>query len=461
MDIKHFFVKGIAHSSYLLASDDLAAVIDPKRDVDDYINTANELGVKITAILVTHNHADFAAGHLELSLKTGAAIYAPKRSRSKFKHIKAAEGLCLNLGSLKIKVLDTPGHTPEHVSYVVSDLSRAKDPIAVFTGDTLFVGDVGRPDLFPGRASELAKALYNSLHKKLLKLPDFTELYPTHGAGSLCGKSIGAKKYSTIGYEKKHNPILKIKNINKFVDAVTTNMPPAPMHFSRLGKMNAEGLKTLSKIKPPRPLPPVEFQSASKKRDTIVLDVRGYPAFGGLHVPGSYHISLAGNFSTFAGSILPPDKKILLLTETEAETKGAILGLQRVGLDKVTGMLKGGMNRWATSNLPCEHLCQMSTNELREIISAKIDITILDVRSPLEFANGHIKGALNIPFPKIAARAKELAPDEPTAVICGTGVRSSMASSILLKHGICNIINVAGGMTAYNNALGKSCSIKR
>ena len=228
MLVKHFFLPKIAHSSYILAGHKTCAVIDPRRDIDIYIEAAKELGMKITHILETHLHADFISGHIDLAEKTGAVIYAPKRAKCAFGHVAVREGDVLEIDDISIRVIETPGHTPEHISYIATDRARGRSPIGVFCGDTLFVGDVGRPDLFPGKAESLASMLYDSLHKKLLKLPDFCEIYPAHGAGSLCGRTMGAKWRSTIGYEKRYNAALKIRSRKRFIESCLLYTSPSP-----------------------------------------------------------------------------------------------------------------------------------------------------------------------------------------------------------------------------------------
>ncbi len=281
MLIQQFFVRGIAHSSYILAGKENCAVIDPRRDADIYIEAAKALGVKITHILETHLHADFISGHIDLAEATGAKIYGPKSGNCEFEHVGLSEGDSFEIEDMKVRVLETPGHTPEHISYVVSDTSRGPDPVALFCGDTLFVGDVGRPDLFPGRAEELASRLYDSLHSKLLSLPDSCEVYPAHGAGSLCGRSMGAKRSSTIGYERKYNYALQIPDRERFVEALTTDMPPSPDHFSRCSNVNREGPAKLDTLPPIRGIPPSEFFGLAGKNDTLVLDTRCFEGFGG------------------------------------------------------------------------------------------------------------------------------------------------------------------------------------
>lgn len=301
MFVQQFFVKGIAHSSYSLGGTKTCALIDPRRDVQIYIDAAQDMGMKITHILETHLHADFISGHRDLEEKTGAEIYTPKSAECKFNHLGVSEGDTFTIEDMTIKVLETPGHTPEHISYVVTDRSRGKEPAGLFCGDTLFVGDVGRPDLFPGRARELATKLYESLHAKLLALPDFCEVYPAHGAGSLCGRAMGAKRISTIGYERLYNAALQIRDEEEFIKSLTMNMPAAPDHFSRCSAINGQGPRLIKDLPALLPLAPVEFRNISQQDTTVVLDTRTFESFGGLHVPGSYHIDLRGNFATFAG----------------------------------------------------------------------------------------------------------------------------------------------------------------
>jgi hydroxyacylglutathione hydrolase len=248
MLIKHFFINKIAHSSYILAGSDICAVIDPQRDIDGYIKEARALGVEITHILQTHLHADFVSGHMDLAEKTGAKIYVAKSAECTFDHVALSEGDTIEIEDIVIKVLETPGHTPEHLCFVVVDTTRGEDPVCAFVGDTLFVGDVGRPDLFPDMAGELAGKLYHSLFDKILKLPDFCEVLPAHGAGSLCGRAMGAKWRSTIGYEKKYNAALQIKDKDEFIKSLTEDMPSAPDHFSRCSDINRKGPVLVSQL---------------------------------------------------------------------------------------------------------------------------------------------------------------------------------------------------------------------
>ncbi len=452
MFVQQFFVKGIAHSSYLLGGIKTCAIIDPRRDIQIYMDAAREMGFKITHVLETHLHADFISGHLELAEKTGATIYVPKSGRCSFKHTGVSEGDTFALEDMKITVLETPGHTPEHISYVVTDLSRGSEPVAVFCGDTLFVGDVGRPDLFPDIAQELATKLYGSLHEKLLTLPPYCEVYPAHGAGSLCGRAMGAKRTSTIGYEKKYNTALRIKNKKAFIASLTTNMPPAPDHFSRCSDINRKGPTLVSKLPALEPLEPMQFSKKARQKNTLVLDLRSYDSFAGGHVPGAYHMDFKMNFATFAGWILPPAADILLVAETAAQAMDAATLLRRVGLDCVVGYLDGGIYEWAKVAFPLEHVQLLSVEELNETIKKGAVFTLVDVRAQREYQAEHIKGALNIPVPGLRNRYKEINPRKPVAVICNTGHRSSLGTSLLKQRGFKDVYNVAGGMTAYSAA---------
>lgn len=452
MIVQQFFTKGLAHSSYLMGGAKTCAIIDPRRDVQIYLEAARALDMKITHILETHLHADFISGHLDLAEMTGATIYAPKSAECKFDHVGVSEGDKFKIEDMILGVRETPGHTPEHISYVVTDKSRGSDPVAVFCGDTLFVGDVGRPDLFPGKAEELASKLYDSLHEKLMKLPDFCEVYPAHGAGSLCGRAMGAKRTSTIGYERKYNGALQIKDREEFIKSLTTDMPGAPDHFSRCSAINGKGPALVRELPVLQGLEPKDFYDRAKKEKTIVLDTRQYDSFGGQHVPGSYHIDLSGNFATFCGWLLPPDMDILMVSYSKEKSLEAVDWLRRVGLDRVAGCLDGSMFNWSKTGLPTSHVDQLSMKELHNMSTGESSMVFVDVRSPREYESPHIKGTINIPLPDLRTRYTELDPHVPTVLICSTGHRSSTAASILKQHDFDEVLNVGGGMTGYSAA---------
>jgi len=452
MIIQPFFTKGIAHSSYLLGDVGICAIVDPRRDVDIYIDAAKSLDMKIAHILETHLHADFVSGHLDLAEKTGAEIYAPKSGECEFEHVGLSENDSFQIANMALSVFETPGHTPEHITYVVTDKARGKEPSCVFCGDTLFVGDVGRPDLFPGRAKELASSLYDSLHTKLLTLPDFCEVYPAHGAGSLCGRAMGAKRSSTIGYEKLYNDALRIEDKDRFIESLTTNMPAAPDHFSRCSEINRQGPALKESLSSLMPLDPLTFKNKIEKRSTVVLDIRSYEAFGGQHIPGAYHIDFGGNFATFAGWIIPPDKNILLVSESTEQAEEAVIWLRRVGLDNTIGFLDGKMHAWVNEGLPTNHVNQLSAIELHNRITKGEEGILVDVRAVSEFEIRHIDGALNIPAPDLRTRYKELDKNSQITLICRSGHRSSLAASLLRQQGFKDVSSVAGGMSGYNAA---------
>ncbi|MFC1780838.1 rhodanese-like domain-containing protein [Planctomycetota bacterium] len=452
MFVQQFFVKGLAHSSYLLSGSRKCAIVDPRRDVDVYIEAAKDMGVKITHILETHLHADFISGHLDLAERTGATIVAPKSAKCKYKHKAVAEGDRFNIDDMQLKVLDTPGHTPEHITYIVTDKSRGSEPVCIFCGDVLFVSDVGRPDLFPGKAKQLASQLYDNLHQKLLNLPDYCEVYPAHGAGSLCGRAMGAKRTSTIGYEKRYNGSLQIKEKEKFIESLTTNMPAAPDHFSRCSAINGKGPALVAKLAKLVPMSPQVFARAARKPNTIILDIRDYAAFGGQHIPGAYHVDFGGNFATFAGWILPPDKDILLVAASAQQAIDANIWLKRVGLDRAIGFLDGGMFAWSKEGSTTEHIYQISAMELYEMINKQRGLALVDVRAAGEFQINHIEGAVNIPSPELRTRHKELNKNKPVVLVCSTGHRSSLGASLLQQQDFRELYNVAGGMTGYSAA---------
>ena len=452
MLLLQFFTPKIAHSSYILAGSHSCAVIDPRRDVQIYIDAAKAAGWKITHVIETHLHADFISGHLDLAQKTGATVYAPDMGQCSFEHVPVSEGSEITLEDMTLQVIDTPGHTPEHVSYVVIDTSRGTEPVGVFCGDTLFVGDVGRPDLFPGRAHELASALYSSLHDKLLRLPDYCEIYPAHAAGSLCGKAIAAKRQSTIGFERRHNPALLISDKEAFIASLTVDMPPAPDHFGRCSAINAKGPALISSLASPRALEPHEFAALAAQTSAVIVDIRSYASFGGQYIAGSFGLNLQANFPTFAGWVVPPDKDILLVTSNSSEVTEAVDWLRRVGMDRTVGFLNGGTPAWATAGLALKHIAQLSSEELRDLVQHQSEAVIVDVRARSEYDSGHIKRAINIPVADLRTRYVELDSAAETAIYCSSGNRSILGASLLAQRGFARLMNVAGGLSGYRAA---------
>jgi len=460
MLIKHFFINKIAHSSYILAGSDICAVIDPQRDIDVYIDEARALGVKITHILQTHLHADFVSGHMDLAEKTGAKIYVAKSAGCTFDHVGLIEGDTIEIEEMVIKVLETPGHTPEHLCFVVVDTTRGDDPVCAFVGDTLFVGDVGRPDLFPDMANELAGKLYHSLFDKILMLPDFCEVLPAHGAGSLCGRAMGAKWRSTIGYEKKYNAALQITDKDAFIKSLTEDMPPAPDHFSRCSDINRKGPSLVSLLPRMKELNSETFRELIEEGNVEIVDTRSYLAFGSQHIPGSWSLDFNGNLPTFAGWVLPIDRELLLVSDSFREAEETNVWLRRVGQDRVVGYLDGGMAGWVTKGYKTNFITQISVEDLHEMVTGTSKFVLIDVRATQEFEESHIERAINIPVADLRERHRELNKEERIIMICSSGNRSSLGVSIMRQHGFTNLHNVAGGMTGYSAAgYAKRCAV--
>lgn len=450
MFVQSFFVPGLAHLSYLLGGKNTCAIVDPQRDVEAYLSVAKGMGMRITHILETHLHADFVSGHMDLAARTGAEIIAPLAGKCSFPHRPVADGDEFQIEDMAVRVLDTPGHTPEHVTYAVTDRSRGVEPAAVFCGDTLFVGDVGRPDLFPGQAAELAGKLYDSLGK-LKALPDHTLVLPAHGAGSLCGRAMGAMRFSAVGYEKRFNRELQHQGLDAFRNSLLSGMPEAPDHFARCSDINRKGPEKQGALPALEPLSVAEVQQRAQN-GAVILDARDFAAFGGAHIPGAWSIDMAGNFQTFSGWVIPPDKPIVLILESESRLSDAAAMLRRVGLDRISGWLDGGMHAWNVAGLPAGHLPQISAPELAAVLAKDPATALLDVRGKLEFDTLHLDGATHIAFPDVRRRHAELPRDRTLYVICNSGHRSSLACSILMQKGFKNAVNVAGGMMAFSAA---------
>ncbi|TCO11069.1 glyoxylase-like metal-dependent hydrolase (beta-lactamase superfamily II) [Natronoflexus pectinivorans] len=460
MLIKHYFINKIAHSSYILAGSDACAVIDPQRDIDVYIKEARELGVVITHILQTHMHADFISGHMDLAEKTGAKIYVAKMAECTFDHVALSEGDTIEIEDIDIKVLETPGHSPDHLCFVVVDRARGDEPVCTFVGDTLFVGDVGRPDIFPDIAQELSGKLYHSLFDKILKLPDFCEVLPAHGAGSLCGRAMGAKWRSTIGYEKKYNAALQIKDKTEFIKSLTDYMPPAPDHFSRCNEINRKGPALISQLPRMKELNAKTFKEMIENENVAVVDTRSYLAFGSQHIHGSWSLDFNGNLPTFAGWVLPIDKDLLVVSDSFKEADETNVWLRRVGQDRVVGYLDGGMSAWVTNGYKTNQVTQISAEDLHEMVTGSEKFVLLDVRAKQEFEDSHIEKAVNIPVADLRERHIDLNKDDTIITICSSGNRSSLGVSILSQHGFKNLYNVAGGMSGYSAAgYAKRCAV--
>ena len=454
MYFKQFYLGCLAHASYLIGSEGEAAVIDPQRDVDQYIAEAQAQGLKIKHVIETHLHADFVSGHRELASRTGAQIVFGRRAGATFPHLSVKEGDCLRLGKVILRILETPGHTPESVSILVIDTEVSDRPQKVMTGDALFIGDVGRPDLVGSKgytAEQMAASLYDSLHEKLLALDDSVEVYPAHGAGSLCGRNMSKETFSTIGEQRKFNYALKPMSKDEFVRMMTTDLPEAPAYFPRDAEINRSGAVALDEIPRPAELTPAEVNKLAQQGH-VILDVRPTAAFGNSHVPGALNIGLGGQFASWAGTLIPMGIPVIVVADNLEEVDEAVMRLARVGLENVKGFLGEGMYAWDRAGLETSSIAQMPVDELHNRIEENADLQIIDVRRPAEYDSGHASGATNAPLASLENQVSELDSKRPTAVICASGYRSSMGASLLEKHGFRDLYNVVGGTSAWINS---------
>jgi hydroxyacylglutathione hydrolase len=448
---EQFYLGCLAHASYLLASEGEAVVVDPQRDVDIYLKAAEQHGVRIHHIFETHLHADFVSGHLELAARTGARIYIGPDGRATVPHSEVREGFELRVGNMRIKVLETPGHTPESICLVVTDEEKSPNPWAVLTGDTLFLGDVGRPDLPKTHAPEvLASMLYDSLHNKLLKLADDVIVYPAHGAGSLCGRNMRAERSSTIGTERLTNYALQIKNKEEFIQQLTTNLPPRPEYFPQDAQINRAGAPALSELPGLAAVSAQEMQSLLNE-GVIALDVRSADEFASGHVPGSINIQLSGQFASWAGILLGLSSRPLLVATSLEQLSEARMRLARVGIDDARGYLQDGVEGWVRAGLDLAELPQITVHQLREHFGAD-QFQLLDVRRRPEWEAGHIEAAAWWPLEDFKSPLPQVDRNAPIAVHCKGGYRSMIACSLLRREGFRNVVNVIGGFDAWENA---------
>jgi hydroxyacylglutathione hydrolase len=452
MYFEQFYLGCLAHASYMLGSGTEAVVVDPQRDVDLYLKAAEEHGLTICHIFETHLHADFVSGHKELAARTGAQIYFGALAGATFPHVAVHDGFELPFGKLRIRVLETPGHTPESISLLIFNGEKAEEdkpvkPWGVLTGDTLFIGDVGRPDLSPTHTSEqLAGMLYDSLHNKLLNLPDEVLVYPAHGAGSLCGRNMRAERSSTIGTERLTNYALQIQSRQEFVNQLTSNLPARPDYFLQDAEINRGGAPALSEMPELKAIPPAQLKSLLED-GMIVLDVRPGDQFAAGHVPGSINIALSGQFATWAGTILGLSSHPVLIADTPEQLAEARLRLARVGIEAERGYLQGGVEGWKRAGFDLAQLPQITAPELQQRLSEN-QLRVLDVRREPEWKAGHLEGAAWWPLDRFRVSMPEVDLSLPLAVHCQSGYRSMIACSLLQRAGFKNVMNVAGGLAA-------------
>lgn len=446
MNFKQFYLGCLAHASYYIGSETDAAVIDPQRDVQQYLDEASANKQTIKYIIETHSHADFVSGHIELAAKTGAQIVYGAKAETSFPTLKVSDGDELMVGNIKLSFLETPGHTPESITIVAKDTSDLDAPLKMFTGDTLFCGDVGRPDLIGSKgftSEQMGSMLYDSLREKILSYPDETEIYPAHGAGSLCGKSLSSETWSTLGAQKTSNYALQPMDKDEFIKMVSTDQPQVPAYFPKSAERNLAGPASFDDMPKPRVLSSDEIANF----DGIVLDVRSAAEFGAGHIPNSINIGLSGKFATWAGTFITVGTPLAIFAETGAQVEEAFIRLARVGLESVTGYILRSDYTGATTLIG-----QVPVAEVYELTQAENAIQLVDVRQPSEYGAGHAYRATNLPLNTFDKNIDKLDPSRPTFVICQTGYRSSLATSILENAGFESVANVAGGTSAWIEA---------
>jgi glyoxylase-like metal-dependent hydrolase (beta-lactamase superfamily II)/rhodanese-related sulfurtransferase len=454
MYFKQFYLGCLAHASYLIGSGGEAVVVDPQRDIEQYINEAEAEGLKIKYVIETHLHADFVSGHRELAERTGAKIVFGRKADAAFDYTPAKEGDEFRIGKVVIHVLETPGHTPESVSILITDTEVSNQPQKILTGDTLFIGDVGRPDLVGSKgftAEQMAGMLYDSLHGKLLKLSDAVEVWPAHGKGSLCGRNMSNETSSTIGQQRRFNHALQPMPKEEFVKMMTADLPEAPAYFSKAAEINRGGARSIAELPRPTALAPAEVNKLAGCGATI-LDVRSNTDFGAGHVPGALNIGLGGPFDSWAGQLVKFDAPIVLVTDDESKVDEAVVGLARVGIENVKGYLAGRMDAWRRAGLGVSVISQISVDDLSDLLNSQKDLQVIDVRQPGEYGAGHVPSAVNAPLARVGESAGEFDPNRRTAVICAGGFRSSAATSVLERLGFKNLLNVLGGTGAWVKA---------
>ena len=454
MYTKQFFVEGLGCASYIVGceAEGIAAVIDPDRDVRKYLTAADKRGLKITHIIETHLHADHVSGNTDLAGRTGADIYLHEASGAEFNHKPLRDGDVIPLGNIRLKIIHTPGHTPESLTLLVSDTTRAEEPWLALTGDTLFVGDIGRPDLVGVEAANgLAAEMHTSLFKKLLPLDDSLLIYPGHGAGSLCGKSIGSMRSTTLGFERKYNSALAPRELDDFITFATSDLPEQPGNHKRIKSLNRVGVKPLGTVEP-KPLS-IKESIPYFQRGAGLLDTRSKQEFVQSHIPGSVHLEADQQLSNRIGFVFPPDVPIILLLSDPANYDDVVYSLARVGYDNVVGYLAEGLDVWEKMGLP------ITSGDIKDIEPLELNDlmingngsrpVVVDVREPWEYQQGHVPGALLMPLGKLSGLLEELDVEKPVAVICATGNRSQSASALLGQKGFKTIYNVLGGTTQW------------
>jgi hydroxyacylglutathione hydrolase len=461
MDVRQFVVEGLGHISALVADDDrgLAAVVDPRRDVDVYLRAAAARGWRISHVVETHLHNDYVSGARELAAVTGARHTIGGGAELAHDHASVRDGETFDVGSLRFRALETPGHTPEHVSYAVTDRSRADEPMLLFSGGSLLVGAVGRTDLLGAENAEpYARQMFRSLHDRLLIHEDFVQLLPTHGGGSLCSKDISSTPRSTIGFERRHNDLLKIAEIDDFVRTLLADQPAYPRYFSRMRPINQAGPTPLGRIPESQPLSPQEVRQLTAG-DGMAIDLRSPADYLVAHVPGALSIPAGSSFGTWLGWVVPHDQPLILVLDGPEQWDDAVRQALRIGYEEIRGYLQGGMTAWQARGLEVEASGGATVGELRRWLESGSGREgdgraplVLDVRQRDEYEQAHVPGALHLMAGDIPDRLSELPRDRPIVTICTVGYRSSVAAGLLRSAGFEDVTWISGGVPAWRAA---------
>ncbi|RQD64668.1 MAG: MBL fold metallo-hydrolase [Desulfonatronovibrio sp. MSAO_Bac4] len=442
--------EGLSHLSYLIGDQGKAAVIDPRRDCEIYMETAYRNGCRITHVFETHRNEDYAIGSRELAELTGAEIY--HGANLPFKYGRAArEGDVFNLGNIGLKILETPGHTMESISVILYDTKSGEDPLGIFTGDALFIGDVGRTDFFPDKKEKMAGLLYDSIFKKILPLGDQVIIYPAHGAGSICGSQMSDREFSTIGYERLNNTLLQIKDKNEFIKTKVNEEHALPPYFSRMEEYNLSGPPVLGQIHLPRPVNAHEFEKMYNQGMQI-LDIRSAQSFAGVYIPGSISIPL-NMVPLYAGWFLTYNADIGIVSDSTDDLKKAVTYLARIGFDRVSGFLHKALHQWEIQGKYFESIPAVYAGEIQRRISNNEEFTLLDVRTRSEFSKEHLPGAKHIFLGELGKRAQELNTEESLTTFCGSGQRAIIAASILKRLGFKKVENCFGSIQACSKGV--------
>lgn len=456
MVFKQFHLESLGHASYMVGDPKTgeALVLDPRRDVDVYFEAARREGLRVAYALDSHGHNDYLSGRTELKARDpGIEILAFAGGGYGYEHTPVKDGDRIVFGDVTVEVMHTPGHTPEHISLIVYDKGAGDHPALLLSGGAVLVGDLARPDLLGGEedAREAAKEYCHTIQRKLLALPEHLEVFPTHVAGSLCGGNIGSRLSTTLGYELETNAILaSVSSSDEFVEECIRldNLPAVPPYWKRMRKQNMEGPEALGVLREPPALVPDDF-AAVIASGAVVVDARSVESYGGAHIPAALNVGLGSSFSTWAGTLLPDGARVLLVLDRPDDLWEATWQLLRIGYDFPVGWLAGGMFAWRTAAKPLETTAQVTVHELHDSLG---EVHVLDVRQPNEWAGGHIPGAQFITGAELPDRVDEVPGDRPVAVVCGSGYRSSASGSLLKRRGYVDVVNVIGGMAAWDNA---------